>query len=327
MAKKDVVLQVKDLTLAYMTPRGALRAVDHVAVDVYSGEVLGIVGESGCGKSSLAFALIKLLPSSARIESGQIFYGGKDIISGMDGPSLRKFRWQEISMVFQSALNTLNPVMRIGEQIQDVVQAHLRLSQAEIYDKAARLLEWVYLNPTRVWRAYPHELSGGMRQRVAIALSLILDPKVVVLDEPTTALDVISQEIILRILTRIHREMNISMIFITHDLSLVARVAERVAVMYAGKIVEIGTSEEVFYSPRHPYTMGLLKAIPSTVGDLRKLEPIPGSLPDLIEPPPGCRFRPRCNFATKACKKGEPELIRINESHQIACFNWKGAGR
>jgi peptide/nickel transport system ATP-binding protein len=311
------VLDVKNLKVYYFTSRGTVKAVDGVSFNVAEREVLGIAGESGCGKSTLGYALLRLVPPPGRIVDGKIILDGVDITS-LPEDEVRKIRWSKISMVFQGALNVLNPVIRVGDQIAEVLMYHKGLTKKEALDIAAQYLKLVGLAPD-VLRRYPHELSGGMKQRVVIAMALILKPRLVIADEPTTALDVVVQAQIMNLLKQLKEQEKISMIFITHDLSLIAEIADKVAVMYAGKIVELGPSDAIFERPMHPYTQGLIRSIPS-LRQRKALTWIPGAPPDLRNPPPGCRFHPRCPFAMDVCRREEPPMIEVEKGHYVACW-------
>lgn len=320
------VLTVRDLAVEYQTRAGRVHAVRGISFDLYPNESLALIGESGCGKSTLGLALLRLLPKSAET-SGTIHYRFRDgqtaNILALDDDATRAYRWKECAMVFQGALNALNPVLRIAEQFWDTARAHARLSKAEVYDRAEHLLRLVQLEPGRVLRAYPHELSGGMRQRVMIALSLLLDPQVIIYDEPTTALDILTQRAIIDMLRQLRDQLGFAMIFISHDLALAAELADRVATMYAGKIVELGDVREIFYRSRHPYTVGLLKAVPPITGDLYEIAAIPGSPPGLITPPSGCSFHPRCPYVQPRCSQEEPPLYHVADGHTSACHYWQ----
>jgi peptide/nickel transport system ATP-binding protein len=319
-----IVLTVDHLSVRYMVPRGGFDAVDHVSLTLNEGELFGLVGESGCGKSTLAYALLNMVPPPGRIVGGRVLFGDGGVdVTRLHGEELRRFRWKEMAMVFQSALNTLNPVMRIREQVVDTVRAHERVSEQEAIQRAVQGLRWVRLDPTRVLRAYPHELSGGMKQRVGIMMALLLQPKVLILDEPTTALDVLSQRAILQILKRIQRELGLTMLFITHDLALIAEVADRVGVMYAGRLVEVGSLRDIFMRTHHPYTRALIKAVPTLAGSLEEMRPIPGAPPDLINPPAGCRFHPRCPLADDLSRREDPPLLETEPDHFVACHHWR----
>ncbi len=314
----EVLLDIRNLKTYFYTTKGVVKAVDNVSVKLNKGEVLGIAGESGCGKSTLAYSIIRLVPSPGKIVSGEIYFNGENILKYSDEEFRRKIRWKGISMVFQGAMNALNPVYTVGDQIAEVIMLHEGLTKKEAYTRVYKLLALVGIDPRRAY-SYPHELSGGMKQRVMIAMALALNPPLVIADEPTTALDVVVQAQIMNLLKRLQRELKISIILITHDLSLIAEIADKVAIMYAGKIVEFGTAEQIYYNPQHPYTQGLLSSIPRLRGELEKLEWIPGVPPDLIKPPPGCRFAPRCKFRFEKCDS-EPPVIEIEPGHYVACW-------
>jgi len=320
----DVVLSVQDLSISYLTPRGRLRAVSHASFDLHQGETLALIGESGCGKSTLNLGLMRLLPTNARVDEGRIEYTRRDgapiDVLRLNDRQLRQFRWSECSMVFQAALNSLNPVIRVRDMFYDTAAAHGKRFRRQVRDRALDLFRRVRLDPERVFNAYPHELSGGMRQRVLLALALLLNPQVVILDEPTTAVDILTQRTIIEVLKAIREELNFSTIFISHDLSVAAEMADTVATMYAGEIVEIGPVYELFYRPRHAYTLGLLEAVPRLSAGEEELVSIPGSPPDLIEPPAGCKFHVRCPFATDRCRVEPPPLEPVGENHLAACW-------
>ena len=318
----EAILSIQDLVVEFEVRDGNLRSVDHVFLDVPRGSFMGLIGESGCGKTTIVQAILNLMPENGYIRAGKIYFDGTEILS-LPPEKLRRIRWEKIAMVFQAAQNSLNPVMRISEHMIDTVLAHRREPRTRILERASRLLELVRLDPDRVLSSYPHELSGGMKQRVIIALSLLLEPKMLILDEPTTALDLISQAYLMEMLREIHHELGITMLMVTHDVSNVAKVADRVAVMYAAKILEVGSTEDIFYRARHPYTVGLINAIPSIVGDLSSKKPIPGLPPSLINPPPGCRFHPRCPLATHLCQEEEPRMEEVEAGHSVACHHWK----
>jgi oligopeptide/dipeptide ABC transporter ATP-binding protein len=302
------ILDISNLSVAYRTPGGDVRAVEQVNLTLNAGEVVGLCGESGSGKSTLAYGATRLLRPPALVTSGSVRYSGRRITSGgdpvdlltMNHHELRAMRWREIAIVFQSAMNALNPVLRIQDQLLDAVQAHLRLSRGEAKDKVATLLDLVGIPRNRL-RAYPHELSGGMRQRVMIAMALAADPEVVIMDEPTTALDVVVQRDILAQIVELKERLDFAILFITHDLSLLLELTDRIAVMYAGRLLETGSSRDIMREPAHPYTRGLLNSFPSIRGSRRDLVGIPGSPPDLRDPLPGCPFVPRCGYAVPAC--------------------------
>lgn len=316
------LLEVKNLKTYFYTYRGVVKAVDNVSFELEKGEVLGLVGESGCGKSTTAYSIIKLVPPPGKIVDGHILLsngdGTIDIVKLKDGEIRRKIRWKRISMIFQGAMNALNPVYTVGRQIIEAVVEHSDISKEEALERAKKLLELVGLEPDMVKR-YPHELSGGQKQRVFIAMALALNPDIVICDEPTTALDVVVQAQIINLLKRLQHELKMSMIFITHDLSVISAIADKVAVMYAGKIVERGSLKEVFSEPYHPYTQGLLKSVPK-IKNPEKIIWIPGLPPDLINPPKGCRFHPRCSHVMNICREKEPPMISIEKDRYIACW-------
>ncbi|HEY65756.1 MAG TPA: ABC transporter ATP-binding protein [Caldilineae bacterium] len=325
-----IPLSVRDLWVEYATRRGAVQAVRGVSFDVRPGESLALIGESGSGKTTLGLALIRLLATTASIRKGQITYrrnGQVYEILSLSEEEIRQFRWRECAMVFQSALNAFNPVLRIWDQINDTARAHGETNKQEIMRRAMDLLRFVQLEPERVIMSYPHELSGGMRQRVLLALALLLNPQILILDEPTTALDILTQRSIIDLLRRLKEELHFAMIFISHDLSLAAELADRVATMYAGAIVEIGEVHDIFYQPRHPYTLGLIRAVPTVTGGFEELASIPGSPPDLVNLPSGCKFHERCAYATERCRREEPTLVEVGEDHYAACFYWDAVAR
>lgn len=313
------LLEVQDLKTYFYTTKGIVKAVDGVTFKLDKGEVLGLAGESGCGKSTTAYSLIRLVPPPGKIVGGKIIFEGKNILEIDDETFRKEYRWKKLSMIFQGAMNALNPVYTIGDQLAEVFMLHEGLTKREAMPKIYELLEMVGIDPKRA-RSYPHELSGGMKQRVMIAMALALNPPLVIADEPTTALDVVVQAQIMNLLKKLQREKKISIILITHDLSLIAEIADKVAIMYAGKIVEYGTAEQVYLNPQHPYTRALLRSIPRIRGDISKLEWIPGTPPDLIAPPPGCRFAPRCKFRMDICTKEEPPVIEVEPGHYVSCW-------
>lgn len=324
MSQRKVILSVRDLTVEFRVPRGILRAVDGLNLDVYEGEVLGLVGESGCGKSVFAHALLKLVDPNGYIKSGKVIFDGAKDVYSLSKKELRRYRWKDVAIIFQGAFNSLNPVMKVFDHMVDTVLAHEKnVLKEEIKKRSVDLLKMVRLDPETVLGRYPHELSGGMKQRAISAMALLLKPKVLILDEPTSALDVLTQKFFIRILRDLRKEFGLTMIFITHDLATVAEIADRVAIMYGGTIVEIGSVEDIFYRPRHPYTKALLSAIPSIIGDISELRPLPGPLPDPVNPPPGCGFHPRCPYAIKICREVRPELEGIDEVRFIACHRWR----
>src|SRR5947209_17196162 len=322
------LLDVQDLVVDYLTPTGQVRAVDHVSFSIEPGEIVGLAGESGCGKSTTAHAILRILRPPAQITGGHVRFQGEDLV-GLDYNSLRRYRWRHISLVFQSAMNALNPVMRIGDQFVDMIQAHEHVSKEKALARAGELLELVGIDPTRL-QAFPHELSGGMRQRVVIAMALALEPEMIVMDEPTTALDVVVQRQILQEIRDLQQKLKFAVLFITHDLSLLIEFSNRIAIMYAGEIVEMAKSEMIFRHPKHPYTVGLMSSFPPLVGEKKIMHGIPGSPPNLGNPPSGCRFHPRCSYCTgdnsalsTLQTTVEPPLRELEPGHLVACHLYR----
>jgi peptide/nickel transport system ATP-binding protein len=314
---KAPLLVVEDLRTHFKLESGWVKAVDGVTFRLDHGEALGLAGESGCGKTTTALSLVRLLPANARIKTGKIELFGIDLVPKSEA-ALRRYRWREISIVFQGAMNALNPVRRIGEQISEPIEIRLGEPRERARRRAGELLELVGI-PRQRAAAYPHELSGGMRQRAMIAMALACDPAIVIGDEPTTALDVMVQAQILELLERLRRELGLSLILITHDLSVIAETCDRTLIMYAGKVAEEGPVARIFTAPRHPYTQKLLGAFPNIRADRRSLETIPGSPPDLRHPPRGCRFQPRCSAAMDLCREVEPPEVLFPDGVRVAC--------
>jgi oligopeptide/dipeptide ABC transporter ATP-binding protein len=315
------ILEVRDLRVELPLSRGTVHAVDGASLTVTPGEAFGLVGESGCGKSMTLRAIMGLLPRPGHIVGGQVLFEGEDLVSAPAG-RLRQVRGGSIAMIFQEPMTALNPVMRVGDQIAEGPQVHLGLSRTAARERALDLMRRVGIpDPIRRARAYPHELSGGLRQRIMIAIALSCDPKLILCDEPTTALDVTIQDQILKLLLNLRREFGVSVVFVTHDLAVVAQTCERLAVMYAGQIVETGTVDEVFRAPRHPYTLGLLRSVPDFDSVQDSLSAIQGAPPDLVMPPPGCRFHPRCPFAQDDCVSGEFPLRPLSAGRATACIH------
>jgi peptide/nickel transport system ATP-binding protein len=316
--EKQPLLQVRDLEVEYRTKRGTVKAVDKVSFELYPNEVFGLAGESGCGKSTIAHAVTRLLKPPAYITGGELMFRNTDLLT-MDQETLRDFRWKHMSIVFQSAMNSLNPVLTIGDQIIDAIQAHKVISKKDARDRAHELLKLVGIDAGRI-NSYPHQLSGGMRQRVVIAIALTLNPELIIMDEPTTALDVVVQKQIMDQIRELKQQFGFSILFISHDLSLMVEFSDRVGIMYAGELVEVAPSREIFNSPKHPYTVKLMNSFPSVTGPMHELTGIPGSPPDLITPPPGCRFHPRCDLAISGrCNVVRPVLKEITPRHLAAC--------
>ena len=312
------LLSVKNIRLYFSTRKGVVRAVDDVSFDLRKGETLAIVGESGCGKSSLARALIRLLPRNVHTYSGEVLLDGVNVMRLSEEMFRRSVRWRKISMVFQGAQNSLNPVLKVGFQVAEPLIIHLGMPKEEALAEAKRYLRMVGIHESFAER-YPFELSGGMKQRAVIAMALITNPEIVILDEPTSALDVITQANIMNLLKRLQSEMGLSYIFITHDIALTSELADRVAVMYAGEIVEISDAEEFYRGPRHPYAEKLMASVPTLRTD-KKLEFIPGTPPSLVNPPPGCRFAPRCPYAFERCLKESPPPYEYKTGCFVRCW-------
>ena len=298
------LLELDQVSVDYVLADRRVRAVDNVSLSIAQGEILGLAGESGCGKSTLAGAVLQILKPPAEVSGGRILFQGQDLVA-MSREQLRRVRWRHVSLVFQSAMNVLNPVMRVGDQFVDMFKAHDRIRKSDALARAGDLLELVGIDRGRV-RSYPHELSGGMRQRVVIAMALALEPELIVMDEPTTALDVVVQREILQELEVLKQRLGFAVLFITHDLSLLVEFSDRIAIMYAGEIVESAPSDVLFRHARHPYTNGLMSSFPPLSGPIVPLTGIPGSPPDLAKPPSGCRFHPRCNRRMEVCKSVPP---------------------
>lgn len=331
--RDQVVLSVRDLVVSYRTGAGtSLDAIRGVSFDLFGDTALALVGESGCGKTTLGLALLRLLPRLGSITGGSLTYRDKlgqevDVL-GLQRNNLRRWRWSEAAMVYQGAMNAFNPVLTVGQQMIDTMKDHAdgaRSTPAELAERAGEALRSVRLEPRQVLNSYPHQLSGGMRQRALIATSLLLNPRLLILDEPTTALDILTQRAIVDLLAELRAERGFAMIFISHDLALAAELADRVVTMYAGQIIETGTARDIFYAPKHPYTSKLINAVPPVVGDLPELASIGGSPPSLANLPSGCAFRPRCDLAIADCATTMPPLLELEHrgrdlSHASACL-------
>jgi peptide/nickel transport system ATP-binding protein len=312
------ILSVRNLVVEYKVSRGGCCAVDGISFDIMPNEVFGLAGESGSGKSTLAHSITRLLKPPGYVVAGKIKFMDFDLLN-MDADSLRDFRWRHISIVSQAAMNALNPVMTVGAQIIDVILAHEDVSKEKAQQRALELLHLVGIDKERI-HSYPHQLSGGMRQRAVIAIALALNPELIILDEPTTALDVVVQRQILEQIQILQEQFRFSILYITHDLSLLVEFADRIAIMYAGEIVEIAPSAQIFNNPKHPYTERLMRSFPAISGPRQELVSIPGTPPDLITPPPGCRFHPRCDVAIDGlCQEVSPRLIQITAERYAAC--------
>lgn len=311
------LLEVRELRTYFKTQEGTLRAVDGVDFSLDKGQAMGLAGESGCGKTTAALSIMKLLPANGYIAGGSIVFMGQDM-SKVTGDKLRAIRWRDISIIFQGAMNALNPVKRVGDQIVEPILLHEKVTEEIAMKRVRELFELVGINPNRI-REYPHEFSGGMRQRVMIAMALACKPRLVIADEPTTALDVMIQAQILQLLKNLQKELDLAMIIISHDLSVLAETCDFLSIMYAGKIVERSTATSVFMNPQHPYTKGLIAAFPNIKGEKKMPASIAGNPPNLIHPPVGCRFSPRCYAVQEICKQQEPPLVEVEPGHFAAC--------
>jgi len=312
------VLEVRGLTVEFETARGPLRAVNNVSFWLGDGESLGLVGESGSGKTTLATSILRLLAPNARVVSGEVIVDGMDVLRMSEAELNSKLRWRVISYVPQASQNALDPLYKVGDQFVETVRAHTNMGVAEILERAGELLEQVNVERSKL-NSYPWQLSGGQKQRIMIALALILKPKIIILDEPTTALDTIVQAQIIELFRKLKEYERLSTIFISHDVSVIANVSNKVGVMYAGRLMELGTSSEIFHRPLHPYTLGLLRSVP----DMRKNTPnefIPGTPPDLVNPPSGCPFNPRCPLAQDICRREMPKFEGYGGEHYAACW-------
>jgi len=321
---KTPLLEIRDLSVHFTTDDGVVRAVEHVGFEIFPGKILGIVGESGCGKSVTALSILRLIPDPpGKIVGGEVLFEGKDLVK-FEEKEMEKVRGNDISMIFQEPMTSLNPVFTIGDQIMEAILFHQGVHKAEARRKAIEMLGRVKIpDPGTRIDAYPHQLSGGMRQRAMIAMALSCQPKLLIADEPTTALDVTIQDEILKLLREIQNEMGMAVMLITHDLGVVAGLADRVMVMYAGRVVEQGPIGSILRQMRHPYTRGLVTSIPSLEERKKRLPAIPGQVPDAMALPVGCKFHPRCYLMIEECKKEEPPLFQVQEEHFSRCIRWK----
>lgn len=317
----EKILDIKNLKTSFFTHVGEVKAVGGVSFHLNKGEALGIVGESGSGKSITMMSLMRLLSDNGKILDGEISFGGRDIVK-LSEKEMQRIRGNEIGMIFQDPMTSLNPVLKVGDQLMEPLIKHKKMTKQEAYNRALHMLSLVGMpSPESRMKQYPHEFSGGMRQRVMIAMALGCEPKLLIADEPTTALDVTIQAQILELMKDLKEKINTSIILITHDLGVVADVTDRINVMYGGLIAETGSKRDIFYLPRHPYTWGLLKSIPNPKEEVKeKLIPIEGQPPDLLKPPVGCPFAPRCQYAMKVCMTQRPPMFEVGEGHQAACW-------
>lgn len=319
----EPLLNVENLTIHYWTLRGYVHAVDDISFSINQGDTLGFAGESGCGKTTAMLGILRLLPHNATVK-GKIIFDGADLLEMPVNIFRKEIRWRKIATVFQGAMNSLHPTIKVGEQIAEAILLHENVSKEEAWERVGKLLDLVGVKAERADR-YPHELSGGLKQRAMIAMSLACNPRLVIADEPTTALDVIVEAQVLKVMKEIQEKLGLTMIFVTHDLSLISETCNKVAIMYAGKIVEMGDVVTVYKEPLHPYTKKLLAAFPSILGRKTELTAIPGFPPDLLYPPPGCRFHPRCDYAMEICRKEEPKGI-FDGKRFVSCHLYSKGG-
>jgi len=318
----EKLLEISNLRTYFFTEAGVVKALDGMSLEVYKGQAVGLVGESGSGKSVTAQSVLRIVPRPGRIVDGSVKFEGEELLTKKED-EMRKLRGRKMAIVFQDPTTSLNPLYTVEKQLTDILMLHKDLSKDDASKQALHLLDRVGIqDPERRLKTYPHELSGGMKQRIAIARALACDPVLLFADEPTTNLDVTIQAQVLELLKQLQRELNMTMVMITHDMGIIADMTERVTVLYAGKVMEVADTQTLFKSPKHPYTEALLKAVPS-VKQTRALEVIPGNIPNLIEPPTGCVFHPRCKYAKDVCVKKEPELERVEEGHYAACHFWR----
>jgi len=317
---KERLLEIKNLIISFYSYRGIVKAVDVDNLVLYKGESFGLVGETGCGKTVTALSILRLISNPGIIERGEIIFNGEDLLKKSE-QNMREIRGKAISMVFQDPMSSLNPVFTIGDQATRVIKIHQNVGKKEARERAIRILELVRLpDPRKIMGVYPHELSAGMRQRVMIAMALSCNPDLLIADESTSALDVTVQAQILKLMRELKEKISASILFVTHNLSVVAQTCERVAVMYAGNVVEVGKVREMFKNPRHPYTIGLMDSIPKLGEKAKELRGIEGMVPDMINPPSGCRFHPRCPHTMNVCKTQKPKMIEIEDGHLVSCF-------
>ncbi|WED27835.1 ABC transporter ATP-binding protein [Vibrio sp. DW001] len=316
----SAVIEVKDIIVDYITESGHARAVDNVSFSIKKGEILGLAGESGCGKSTIAMAIPQLHQPPAVISGGEVWMSGKDVLK-LDETGLNSLRWNTISLVFQSAMNALNPVVSVYKQFEDVLLEHKAVNnKKEAETRTRELFSLVDIHSDRIYD-YPHQFSGGMRQRIAIAMAMALNPDLIIMDEPTTALDVVVQRQILKKIKQLQADIGFSILFITHDLSLMVELCDRIGIMYAGRIVEMSPAKTILESPRHPYTLGLKESFPTLHRSTNELHSIKGTPPNLLDLPDGCAFAPRCRFATISCQQTQPTMVSKENGQHVACFN------
>lgn len=319
MSKDSKILSIKDLTIHYVTEDETVYAVNNISLDLNKGETLGLVGETGAGKTTISLGIMRLVPNPpGRIISGEIIFNGENIFSLSDN-QMRKVRGKKISMIFQDPMTALNPIDTVGAQILEVISLHEKCSKAEAMKMAVEMLELVGI-PAERFHEYPHQFSGGMKQRIVIAIALACKPELLIADEPTTALDVTIQAQVLDLMNKLKKEFNTSMIMITHDLGVVAEMCDRVMIIYAGEVVEVGEARHIFDETAHPYTKGLFDSLPSITGEENRLKPIAGEMVDPTNLPKGCKFEPRCLYKTEVCKNKNPELIEVSKGHQVRCI-------
>ena len=313
------LLDVQNLTTYYTIKRGTVKAVEDVSFSLEKGEAMGLAGESGCGKTTVALSLLGILPVNGKIVDGKILFKDRDIRQLSEGELKKEIRWKAMSLIFQGAMNAMNPMYRVEDQIIEAIKIHeSKVTKNEAKERIAKLFEMVGLEPERA-RNYPHEYSGGMRQRAMIAMALACNPAILIADEPGTALDVIVQAQVLKLMNELRKKLNLAMIMITHDLSIISEVCDKLAIMYAGKLVEVGDVVSMFKNPSHPYTQGLIAAFPGIYAPKQEMKALPGSPPNLLNPPKGCRFAPRCPSAMDICKKKTPQLEEASKNHFVAC--------
>ncbi|HYK67044.1 MAG TPA: ABC transporter ATP-binding protein [Streptosporangiaceae bacterium] len=321
--RREPVLEVRDLSVEYVLETGIVGAVDKVSFDLGPGEFLAIVGESGCGKSTLLFAITQLLNPPAEVSAGSVAFHGRNLVQ-LTERELAAVRWKDMSVVMQSAMNALNPVQSVGAQFKDAMRAHGTRSKEEIQDRSVEVLKMVGIDPVHL-KSYPHQLSGGMRQRSMIAMAMLFTPELIIMDEPTSALDVVAQRSLMAQIKDLQQELGFAVIFVTHDMSLVRHFSDRLMVMYAGQVSEVGPTQQLFDDPHHPYTVGLMDAFPSIRGPRVPLTGIPGSPPDLARPPAGCRFAPRCPKVMSRCEANPPPEYQVDGT-SVRCFLYDSAG-